>query len=161
MEGRAVLVRSSLLDWTMFAAVWLIFVGCGGGSASQYTKEDFTIDNTPIPPERCRVVATVVAIDETKRSDRSGDPCSTAPCYAAIRIDSVLGTGRTFNGFLSVGLKVNARFNFTLQKSTHPSLPGMKEGTQFRAEVMATGGNFADIPGPYIVVVDEYVVIRD
>jgi hypothetical protein len=161
VEGGAILVKKSLIAVPILTLGGLVMIGCGSGRASHTVKESFHIDERPIPPERCRIVATVIRIDEQKLAEGAGDPCSGAPCYAVIRIDSVLGTGRTFNGFLSVGITVNARFNYSVSPVPRPPLPGVSNGSRFRAEVVATGGEFADVPGPYMVVVDEYSLVKE
>jgi hypothetical protein len=97
----------------------------------------------PVQPGTCRVVATVVAVDTTFRGDKSNDPCSTTPCRARIRIDSVAAVGPDFPGYLiREGDIVVASFPGTL--GPHDELfngllvrhyDGLQNGDRFRADV--------------------------
>jgi len=116
-------------------------------------------DAREVNPGEVRAVSTVVRIDST-RAVRSGDPCATYPCFAVIRIDSVLGYGSGFPRPLSAGESLRARFAFTLAPSNvampdiAKPLPGLEEGDTFLADLRAhptPGGDAAD---PTLVVYD-------
>lgn len=93
-----------------------------------------------ISPDHCRIVGTVVSIDEAL-SSASGDPCSKAPCLATVRIDEVLGYGSGFTSRLAKGNQFVMRFQYTLSPTTtlfpemSPPMPGLTAGAQFQADV--------------------------
>lgn len=95
----------------------------------------------PIPPNHCRIVGTVVAIDQSLKSSDPQSPCSKAPCLATVRVDSILGYGSAFGNPIAVGRQVEVMFGFTLSptKEILPQLtqayPGLKVGSSFAANV--------------------------
>lgn len=106
-----------------------------------------------IPPDHCRVTATVVSIDPTLSSSKANDPCAQAPCSATLRIDEVIGYGSAFSTPLATGDIVIAHFAFTTRptKAILPELnqpfPGVEKGTtltaDLRAEAVKGGGENA------------------
>lgn len=106
-----------------------------------------------IPPGSCRLIATVVSIDDSL-AENPDDPCSQTPCRAVVRVDSVLGYGQGFAPPLARGNELEVTFKFTL----HPtdtlfpnmtqSYPGLAVGETFLADVEAlrTGMSPKDHP---------------
>lgn len=97
----------------------------------------------PIAPGSCNVVATVLRIDAERRSTDANSPCSKAPCWATVKIDSILGYGPAFENPLAVGQEISVMFGFTLSptKDLFPSMtesyPGLRVGSRFFANVRA------------------------
>lgn len=93
----------------------------------------------PIPPNNCKVIATVETIDQTLKGTGEKDPCSKAPCLATVRIDSVLGFGSAFPSTMSAGKKIQVKFALTLSSTKEmlpevtPALPGLSAGSRFEA----------------------------
>jgi hypothetical protein len=100
----------------------------------------------PIPPNHCRIVGTVVAIDQSLKLSDPQSPCSKAPCSATVRVDSILGYGSAFGSSIPAGQQVNVTFGFTLSptKEILPQLtqayPGLKVGSSFVANVRSNEG---------------------
>lgn len=94
-----------------------------------------TVDAERIPPNACKVVVTVVAIDSTRYGSGGDDPCSKAPCKARVRIVEVLGYGVAFPVVLASGDVVPVHFAFTTAPTREilPSLtkafPGVTVGS--------------------------------
>ncbi|MBI5472986.1 MAG: hypothetical protein HY961_11630 [Ignavibacteriae bacterium] len=95
----------------------------------------------PLPPNVCRVTATVIQIEKpTTSSDK--DPCSKAPCSATIRIDSVHGYGAAFPKTLSPNEQLKVKFTYTLSSTAgnmpevKPALPGLSTKSRFVANVI-------------------------
>lgn len=99
-----------------------------------------------IPPNSCRVVATVLSIDPILKSRNEKDPCSKAPCRVLVRVDSILGYGAAFAKPLAVGDTLSVTFAFTVAatKEILPSLsqsyPGVAKGTIFLADILGQQG---------------------
>lgn len=97
-----------------------------------------------IPPNRCRLVGTIVAIDSGYRSSNPDEPCSRVPCRATVRVDSVLGYGQAFPTVLSQSEEIYVKFAFTLgpTRELFPDLsesyPGIRVGSTFTADVAGT-----------------------
>lgn len=123
----------------VFAAFLFVFAGSCG--RSQDNKHIGAVDGQ-VDPGQVRIAGTVAGI-ETSRANRSGDPCNTHPCYATIRIDSVLGYGSGFPHAISAGDSLRARFAFTLAPSDvavpdlSEPLSGLNEGEAFVADLRA------------------------
>lgn len=105
-------------------------------------KERTGMDIPPtIPPNNCRVIATVELIDKRLTGANVNDPCGKAPCIATVRIDSVIGYGSAFPKLLSAGQKLVVKFAHTLSETKQdfpevkPPLPGLDVGSQFEALV--------------------------
>lgn len=118
----------------------------------QSAKERMAMDNSnvPLPPNSCRVVATIESIDKTLKGMNANDPCGKAPCVATVRIDSVLGYGSSFPKPLAAGTKIQVRFAHTLDATKDampeitPPLPGLSVGSTFAASItsaMAMGNS--------------------
>ena len=102
-------------------------------------------DQNLIPPNACRILATVVAIDTSLDRESLTDPCSKFYCKAAIRIDSVQGYGSAFVRPLNAGDVVPITFLYTLAPSRRaypdmkPELPGLDRGDSFVADIDGGG----------------------
>jgi hypothetical protein len=94
-----------------------------------------------VAPQRCRIVATILAIDNELL--KQGDsPCAKVPCNASARVDSILGYGSSFGNPLAIGETIMLHFAFTLSPNTKEFFPTMSEnypglviGSQFSAEI--------------------------
>lgn len=136
-------------------------VATGGSCAGSEDRQLNRPIAGDINPGEVRAVCTVVGIDST-RTARAGDPCSTYPCFATIRIDSVLGYGSGFPRPLSAGESISARFAFTLAPSNEAMpniatpLPGLEEGDAFMADIRVhpTPGAGTGTGDPKFVVYD-------
>ena len=72
----------------------ILLLSCGSSQQEnthadqlQGAKEKIAMDTLPpIPPNNCRVIATVESIDKTLKGANDKDPCGKAPCTATIKI---------------------------------------------------------------------------
>ncbi len=102
-----------------------------------------------IPPNHCRVVATIVSVKSDLKGASEKDPCGKAPCMAVVKIDSVIGYGSAFGTSLMPGKEVEVRFTLTLSPTKEilpevtPALPGLTVGSSFEANIRsaATAGS--------------------
>ena len=86
----------------------LIFGNCthlpkNSGIKSKQDKistKQFPSKITRIPPNTCRVKATVVELDSLELIPHSTKVCEIAPCTGIIRIDSIIGYGSDFGSSL-------------------------------------------------------------
>ncbi|MER3524542.1 MAG: hypothetical protein C4326_10880 [Ignavibacteria bacterium] len=110
--------------------------GSEGSVSSKHTPE-------VIPPNACRIVATIVEVDSSLKGTSEKDPCSKAPCNATVRIDSVLGYGSAFPKPIGEGSVLRVRFALTLAATDKlspdikPALPGLRRGERFKADLTA------------------------
>ena len=109
---------------------------------SSNQKKEIIATPLPISPNNCRVVATIVRVDNPASGLSEKDPCSKAPCSALIRIDSVLGYGSSFPKTLSTNQELQVKFAFTLSATADkmpevkPALPGLKVKSRFIANIV-------------------------
>ena len=94
---------------TVFCLICLLIFGnCthlpkNSGIKSKQDKiltKQFLSKITRIPPNTCRVKATVVELDSSELIPHSTKPCEIAPCTGIIRIDSIIGYGSDFGSSL-------------------------------------------------------------
>ncbi len=96
-----------------------------------------------VPPNHCRVTATVLSIDPILQSSKADDPCAKAPCGASLRIDEVIGYGSAFPSPLAAGDVVEVHFAFSTgpTKTILPELsqpfPGIEKGSRLSADLQA------------------------
>jgi hypothetical protein len=122
---------------------------CFGGCSAQTDKsihEEHRSDEgqiaeqaSRVAPNKCRMVATVMAIDSTLEKD---GPCSKAPCRGIVRVDSIIGYGSAFGSPIAVNTEIEVRFAFTVaptNKDLFPNLtqrlPGLRLGTRFQTDI--------------------------
>jgi hypothetical protein len=113
---------------------------------------------THVPPNHCRVMGTIVSIDNAMATS-GDDPCSKGPCYANVRIDSVLGYGSAFPHPLATGNVVRVKFAYTLSPTKEiypemdPGFPGLRVGSTLRADMRSEGemGPGETAKGRYII----------
>ena len=141
----------NLLRISVVCVCATFLIACG---SSKTTQEDKHSGSTPtiqlagerIPPNHCRIVGTVVAIDQSLNSSDPQSPCAKDPCSATVRVDSILGYGSAFGGPIAVGQQVQVSFGFTLSptKEILPQLtqayPGLKVSSSFVANVRSNEG---------------------
>ncbi|MFC1477662.1 hypothetical protein ACFL6L_04270 [candidate division KSB1 bacterium] len=142
------------LSIIIICILWGALFTCGKSrqDAEQLKAETEKVKRPPtlterIPPERCRLVGTVVKIDERYRVQDPKDPCSKAPCRAVVRIDEVIGYGQAFGRPLATGREITVLFKFTVipTKDIIPEMtvhyPGLETGSLFRADVESLQGD--------------------
>ncbi len=101
----------------------------------------------PIPPNQCRVVATIVSIDSLVRSYDPKDPCSKAPCIATIRVRKIIGYGAAFPAPLSADDVIAVKFAFTTgpTREVFPEMTefysGVRSGSTIEANLVAFGAS--------------------
>ena len=110
-----------------------IFLGC-----SQTPQYKSSLSES-INPNSCRIIGVVEAIEDFK--DTSG-PCSTQPCVATVKINSIISRGMGFTEVLSSNDIINLKFEFTLSPTSEemfPKLknkfPGLKIGDKFKGDI--------------------------
>jgi hypothetical protein len=107
------------------------------------TKSELAHVGESIPSSSCRVIATVVSIDQASRSPNPTDPCSKAPCRASLRIGQVLGYGVAFPVALTEGEIISVNFAFTTAPTQDAiphmteSLPGVQIGSTLEANLVS------------------------
>ncbi len=125
----------------------LLLIDCGASKEERDRADSTRIANertvilasTPIPPNHCRVVATILSIEKPVEGSNGKDPCSKAPCLATVRIDSLLGYGSAFPSTMSPGKRIQVKFALTLNSTKEllpeitPALPGLSVGSRFEA----------------------------
>jgi len=142
----------NLLRISVVCVCATFLISCGSSKSNQegMKQSDSTpkiqLAGEPIPPNHCRIVGTVVAIDQSLKSSDPQSPCAKAPCSATVRIDSIMGYGSAFGSSIAVGQQVQIMFGFTLSptKEILPQLtqayPGLKVGSSFTANVRSDEG---------------------
>ena len=153
-------MRKMLCDYTARLLIVLFYccaaVACSkanrGAAPGEQTgvREETSTTNKPraiagprIPPNHCRIIGSIVSIDETLISSDPSNPCSKVPCRATVRIESVLGYGSAFTDPLSRGAEIVVQFTFTLSptKDLFPDMsreyPGLTAGSRFLSDVEA------------------------
>lgn len=117
----------------------------GHSDDSQVAKERMVIrPSVPIPPNTCRVIASIQSIEQMFDGANDQDPCGKAPCLATVRIDSVLGFGSAFPSSIFAGKIIQVKFALTLNPTKEilpevtPALPGLSVGSRFEALINAS-----------------------
>lgn len=132
------------------------FLSCNSNYKDQEqldTKQSPTLAK-PLAPNTCRILGTIVSVDEKLITENPDDPCSKAPCTSVVRIDSVLGRGPGFSSALAKGSEVVIKFSFTLAatRALFPnmtkSFPGLSPGDAFQADVTNSPVQFKQQSGP-------------
>lgn len=124
------------------ALLMLVLDSCSSSRSSGAFSNRPAEPGPGIPPDHCRLVATVVRIDSA-RSENAANQCSKAPCNATIRVVEVLGYGSAFRYPMAKGNEVWVHFLYTLGSTKElfpdlkPGLPGLQVGATFEAELSA------------------------
>ena len=151
----------------------LIFGNCthlpkNSGIKSKQDKistKQFLSKITRIPPNTCRVKATVVELDSLELIPHSTKVCEIAPCTGTIRIDSIIGYGSDFGSSLVLNDKIPVRFLFTSgpTKEVYPDskkdLPGLSKNISFTADINSI--NVISVGGERLheYIIGEYEII--
>ena len=151
----------------------LIFGNCthlpkNSGIKSKQDKistKQFLSKITRIPPNTCRVKATVVELDSLELIPHSTKVCEIAPCTGIIRIDSIIGYGSDFGSSLVLNDKIPVRFLFTSgpTKEVYPDskkdLPGLSKNISFTADINSI--NVISVGGKRLheYIIGEYEII--
>ena len=148
-----------MIQFFLIASIVFIFTACSSSKTSSDSakqtdssepKNRILPVGEPIPVGSCSVVGTILSIETDRRSPDVSSPCSKAPCWATVRIDSILGYGSGFDKPLAVGGQVSVMFGFTLEptKDLFPNMsesyPGLQVGSRFFANVRASSGMGSD-----------------
>ena len=99
----------------------VFLTGCGEKSEQSNTE------NERISPGHASIVGTVTQIEARLDTLASEKPCGNVPCYAIVRVDSILGYGSSFGNPLVKGSTIRLKFMFTLEKTTEEYFPNLKE----------------------------------
>ncbi len=127
-------------------------------------KEEQTNPGEPgpgVPPNHVRIVGTIVSMSSVP-SANADDPCSKAPCMAVVKIESIEGFGSGFIEPIGPGMEVRVRFRYTLAPTKElfpemsPSMPGLNNGSKFKADLMMSGVSIAGESQPKTFSVDRY-----
>ena len=119
--------------------------GLGEDRAAQDSAADRNSGTigTPIPPNNCRIIGVIVKIEDVAAFSGASEQCSQAPCWATIRIESVLGYGSAFGSPLTHGSEILVHFPFTVlpRQDIFPEMetrfPGLSAGSRFLADLEA------------------------
>lgn len=141
----------NLLKSFFLMVVCLSLFSCRPSQVDKNNSGDSSKPLVPIagenlPPNSCRVVATVLSIDPILKSRNEKDPCSKAPCQVTVRVDSILGYGAAFSKPIAAGNTISVTFAFTAAptKEILPALsqsyPGVAKGTIFLADILSQQG---------------------
>ncbi|MFY9308981.1 MAG: hypothetical protein WAQ28_08020 [Bacteroidia bacterium] len=133
-----------LLQNTFFTIVLvgvLLFASCKSKKETVQQKEPEpanTGDATALASNEATIVAKVISISEQR--DESG-PCSKAPCYASIQIESISNKGKLFQlDDVSVPIPVNFAFSLspTVGLFRMPTnYPGLALNDRFEAKIQS------------------------
>ncbi len=141
--------KHPIIGRVLLTGLSLFFLLCSGARRERALKGGSETDVKPpvvgetIAPNKCRIVATVLAIDSTLQSGETASPCARVPCQAIVRVDSILGYGQAFVRPLSKGERIQVMFVFTVgpTKGLFPNMtenyPGVRVGSRFLADVGA------------------------
>jgi len=128
---------------TLFFII-VILISCSSNDAS---KQEVKISEIKITKEFSAITGTIISIDTTKFSKDENSPCSKAPCWAKVRVNSVIGRGQG-GPFISADDTLNVHFTFTLAETTEeliPNLdkrmPGLKINDSFEANIKSLASN--------------------
>jgi hypothetical protein len=132
--------------------IGLLFVVLVGGYFAFGSKQS----TVTLPPNTARIEGIIVAIDPNYTGRNAADPCSKFACQATVRIVKVFGYGMAFSRPFSNGEEIAMRFAFTLspteevkkvmQFNIDTSWPGLHVGSDFIADVTATGIDNEETP---------------
>lgn len=140
----------TILNITQLIVSLIILIQCSASQTNQKSEagpnkieeiETITMAQKAIPPGHCRIIGTVVQINDSLSNNDDHDPCSKAPCHTRIMINQVLGYGAGFNGDVSEQQTIPVRFAFTTAETQSLGLelknhmPGLQEGDRFWADI--------------------------
>ena len=134
----------------------------GGADSNVHAAIQLPTANPAPPPGTCTIVGTILALDTSRAVASSAGPCTSAPCDAFVRVDSILGYGAAFPAPLGVTQTIRVHFTFTLAPteklfpSMSPALPGLGVGSVFSASVGA--GPDQNVSGASSYVIGNYSV---
>lgn len=153
---------------SIFLVLVVIILGCRSTQQESMRRDDGQqeqkkpADPGPgIPPNHARIVGTIVSMTSFS-SANADDPCSKAPCIAVVKIESIEGFGSGFTEPVGPGKEVRVRFRYTLAPTKDlfpemsPPMPGLKNGSRFKADLMMTGVSIAGEPLVKTFSVDRY-----
>ncbi len=138
--------KTRLIKSMMILLILLISTFCGDGmnsdkKISQSSKNE--LNSFAFPKTTTGIIGTVISINKKQLSQDTNSPCSKVPCWANVKVDSILGIGHG-GPFFSVGDTLKVNFVFTLSETTEElipnldkRLPGLDIGEKFRANIRA------------------------
>ena len=107
-------------------------------SCSQTPQQKNSLSKS-IGPNSCRIIGTLKAVEEYR--DKDG-PCSTYPCVATVKINSIISRGMGFTDVLSTNNYIHLKFEFTLTPTSAEMFPklkyrflGLEVGDKFKGDL--------------------------
>ena len=101
----------------------IILAGCSSKDTSESSQEE--IDETSqITKGSTAIWGQIVSIDSSKLSADKNSPCSKNPCWAAVKIERIIGQGQG-GPMVSVGDTIKVNFTFTLAETTKELIPNL------------------------------------
>lgn len=132
--------KTKLIQLMMILLIVLLITSCGGGMKISESSKNKSSSIT-FPKSTTGIIGTVISINQEKLSQDTNSPCSEVPCWAMIKVNSILGIGHG-GPFFSVGDTLETNFAFTLSESTkelipnlEKRLPGLAIGEMFSANI--------------------------
>ncbi len=145
-----ILRQHKIASLLMLILTMPMLVACKSHDAAESrTSDSDSFDARPaagvaLDPGTCKVAAQVLAIDSSRHSRRSDDPCAKAPCRATLKIGETLGFGMAFPAVLGAGDEIEVTFAFTTAPTEQlfPRLnrhyPGIQPGDRLVAILHAS-----------------------
>jgi len=101
--------------------IGMLLISCSSSKNKMIKK-----DSPNYTPGTCTIIGKIISIDKTKLSKDKNSPCSKQPCWATVKINSVIGCGA---GAPFIGNKdtVTVKFAFTLGETTKELFPNLEE----------------------------------
>ena len=110
-------------------------------NVSRQDKGSMPRQREKFAPGTVSITATVISIDSTRMAENSEEPCGKFPCWAKIKVGSIVGYGAGAPP-VSANDTLETKFAFTLSpasKELFPNLkinlPGLNIGSGFSASV--------------------------
>lgn len=138
--------KTKLIQLIMILLIILLTTSCGGKMNNDKKESESSknkLSSTTFPKTTTGIIGTVISINKEKLSQDSNSPCSKVPCWANVRVDSILGIGHG-GPLFSAGDTLKVNFVFTLLETTEDlipnldrRLPGLDIGEKFRANIRA------------------------
>ncbi len=131
----------------LFLSIIMIgILGCSSGKnvsdkSNKHDANQLNIGLIRIPPGVVRIRRTMVDIDSSRKFSMVNSPYSKQPCWAHVKINSILGYGAGAP-VVSESDTVFVKFGFTLGPTTKKlfpnlvhRLPGLPIGSSFQADL--------------------------
>lgn len=80
-----------------------------------------------VPPGNCRITGRIISIKPNLLTSNPKNVCSQYPCFATVKIDSILGYGAAFSKPVNRGKEITLKFEYSLKPTTKELFPNMDE----------------------------------